>query len=263
MDHSKSLFLFSQSRRIRKFACCLVDHKWFEIAIFALIVINCIILATNRPDITPESQQRLFLSVANNVFAIIFAVEMLLKIIATGMFCGRDAYLKSGWNIMDGSLVVISIIDYSLKILSGASPPILGILRVFRLLRLLVIVNRVPKYKPIVQTLFLSLRPVFHTFLICYAFLIIFGVFGVKLFKGTFYFCAGENLSDYRNVRNRTDCLAKMGNYWMNENFNFNDFGVAKLSLFVLLSRDGWIKIMYNGMNAVGVDQQVKSLKTF
>lgn len=29
------------------------------------------------------------------------------------------------------------------------------------------------------------------------------------------------------------------------------------MSLFVLSSRDGWVNIMYTGLDAVGVDQQV------
>ena len=33
----------------------------------------------------------------------------------------------------------------------------------------------------------------------------------------------------------------------------------ALMSLFVLASRDGWVNIMYTGLDAVGVDQQVQS----
>ena len=29
------------------------------------------------------------------------------------------------------------------------------------------------------------------------------------------------------------------------------------MSLFVLASKDGWVNIMYHGLDAVGVDQQV------
>lgn len=33
------------------------------------------------------------------------------------------------------------------------------------------------------------------------------------------------------------------------------------MSLFVLASKDGWVDIMYDGLDAVGVDQQVKEFK--
>lgn len=32
------------------------------------------------------------------------------------------------------------------------------------------------------------------------------------------------------------------------------------MSLFVLASKDGWVDIMYDGLDAVGVDQQVRVL---
>ena len=34
----------------------------------------------------------------------------------------------------------------------------------------------------------------------------------------------------------------------------------ALMSLFVLASKDGWVNIMYHGLDAVGVDQQVTCL---
>lgn len=33
------------------------------------------------------------------------------------------------------------------------------------------------------------------------------------------------------------------------------------MSLFVLASKDGWVDIMYDGLDAVGVDQQVNIFK--
>ena len=60
-----------------------------------------------------------------------------VQVIAKGFLFGRHAYLKSGWNIMDGSLVVVSIIDIIISLTASHSRHIFGILRVFRLLRTL------------------------------------------------------------------------------------------------------------------------------
>ncbi len=35
----------------------------------------------------------------------------------------------------------------------------------------------------------------------------------------------------------------------------------ALMSLFVLASKDGWVDIMYDGLDAVGVDQQVRTFE--
>lgn len=173
------------------------------------------------------------------------------------MLYGSDAYFMSGWNIMDGALVIISIVDLLMSLISSSSPRIFGILRVFRLLRSLRplrVINRAPGLKLVVETLLSSLRPIGNIVLICCTFFIIFGILGVQMFKGTFYYCDGP---DIKNVKNKTDCLADKRNVWINRKYNFDDLGKALMSLFVLSSRDGWVNIMYTGLDAVGVDQQV------
>ncbi|CAG2177632.1 unnamed protein product, partial [Oppiella nova] len=64
-----------------------------------------------EPKIPPWSAEREFLGVANYVFTVIFAMEMLVKVTAKGLWYGRDAYFKNGWNIMDGILVGVSLFD--------------------------------------------------------------------------------------------------------------------------------------------------------
>ena len=83
-----------------------------------------------RPHIPPDSLERTVLGISNYVFTVVFGVEMLLKVMAWGMFHGREAYFTSGWNIMDGLLVTISVIDILMYLLSSGSPRIFGILRV-------------------------------------------------------------------------------------------------------------------------------------
>ncbi|XP_039290068.1 voltage-dependent T-type calcium channel subunit alpha-1G isoform X3 [Nilaparvata lugens] len=251
-----SLYLFPIDSPFRLACEKFVTQKWFDNAVLLFIGLNCITLAMERPNIPPDSRERLFLATANYIFTVVFAAEMFVKVVAAGMFYGKEAYFTSGWNIMDGSLVIISIIDLLMSLVSSNSPRIFGILRVFRLLRSLRplrVINRAPGLKLVVQTLLSSLRPIGNIVLICCTFFIIFGILGVQLFKGTFFYCEGPNI---KNVRNRTDCLADRRNVWINRKYNFDDLGKALMSLFVLSSRDGWVNIMYTGLDAVGVDQQ-------
>lgn len=62
---------------------------------------------------------------------------MTIKVLAKGLLIGKHAYLKSGWNVMDGFLVFISLTDIVISLTAASSPRIFGILRVFRLLRTL------------------------------------------------------------------------------------------------------------------------------
>ncbi|XP_037028717.1 voltage-dependent T-type calcium channel subunit alpha-1G isoform X5 [Bradysia coprophila] len=251
-----SLYIFAEDNRFRYICTWFVNQKWFDNVILLFIALNCITLAMERPNIPPNCTERYFLATANYVFTAVFTVEMMIKVVAAGMFYGDDAYFNSGWNIMDGSLVSISIIDLLMSLVSDSSPRIFGILRVFRLLRSLRplrVINRAPGLKLVVQTLLSSLRPIGNIVLICCTFFIIFGILGVQLFKGTFFYCEGVEI---KHVKNKTDCLAIPGNVWINRKYNFDDLGKALMSLFVLSSRDGWVNIMYTGLDAVGVDQQ-------
>lgn len=52
-----------------------------------------------------------------------------------GLYLGETAYLRSSWNVLDGFLVFVSLIDIVVSMAGGAK--ILGVLRVLRLLRTL------------------------------------------------------------------------------------------------------------------------------
>ena len=131
----RSLFIFPPENRIRLKCIKLTEHKTFDYVVLIFISLNCITLAMERPKIPPWSTEREVLNAANYIFTFVFAVEMALKVIAKGLFYGDEAYFTSGWNCMDGLLVGVSLFDLTLSMIAQRSPRILGILRVFRLLR--------------------------------------------------------------------------------------------------------------------------------
>uniref|UniRef100_A0A8D1BGT4 Voltage-dependent T-type calcium channel subunit alpha n=1 Tax=Sus scrofa TaxID=9823 RepID=A0A8D1BGT4_PIG len=250
-----SVYLFSPENRFRVLCQTIIAHKLFDYVVLAFIFLNCITIALERPQIEAGSTERIFLTVSNYIFTAIFVGEMTLKIVSLGLYFGEQAYLRSSWNVLDGFLVFVSIIDIVVSLASAGGAKILGVLRVLRLLRTLRplrVISRAPGLKLVVETLISSLKPIGNIVLICCAFFIIFGILGVQLFKGKFYHCLGV---DTRNITNRSDCVA--ANYrWVHHKYNFDNLGQALMSLFVLASKDGWVNIMYNGLDAVAVDQQ-------
>ena len=153
------------------------------------------------------------------------------KVIANGLICGEDTYLHTGWNVMDGFLVIISVIDLvtmqrgtvvTNNNESDAASRLFSMLRVFRLLRTLrplrgsytayrdlshrllrsfVVISRAPGLKLVVQTLLSSLRPIGHIVVICCTFFIIFGILGVQVTHQYSCIC-----SDFESLR----CLAAL-----------------------------------------------------
>uniref|UniRef100_A0A8C0K267 Voltage-dependent T-type calcium channel subunit alpha n=1 Tax=Canis lupus dingo TaxID=286419 RepID=A0A8C0K267_CANLU len=233
----------------------IIAHKMFDHVVLVFIFLNCITIALERPDIDPGSTERVFLSVSNYIFTAIFVAEMMVKVVALGLVSGDHAYLQSSWNVLDGLLVLVSLVDIIVAMASAGGAKILGILRVLRLLRTLRplrVISRAPGLKLVVETLISSLRPIGNIVLICCAFFIIFGILGVQLFKGKFYYCEG---ADTRNISTKAECRA--AHYrWVRRKYNFDNLGQALMSLFVLSSKDGWVNIMYDGLDAVGIDQQ-------
>ncbi|KAL3103108.1 hypothetical protein niasHS_002294 [Heterodera schachtii] len=252
-----SLFLLPRGNSLRERCLRLTGRKWFDYAILFCIGLNCVTLAMERPSIPPGGAERLFLTATGYAFTLIFTMEMLLKVLANGCFFGSFAYFKDGWNVLDGILVVISLTNVVIEaFVSGDSPKIFGVIRVLRLLRALRplrVINRAPGVKLVVMTLISSLKPIGNIVLICCTFFIIFGILGVQLFKGMMFHCVGPDLS---NVSTRADCLAVPRNRWVNQRYNFDNLGQALMSLFVLSSKDGWVSIMYQGIDAVAVDFQ-------
>ncbi|XP_027468787.2 voltage-dependent T-type calcium channel subunit alpha-1H isoform X1 [Zalophus californianus] len=250
-----ALYLFSPQNRFRVSCQKIIAHKMFDHVVLVFIFLNCVTIALERPDIDPGSTERVFLSVSNYIFTAIFVAEMMVKVVALGLVSGEHAYLQSSWNVLDGLLVLVSLVDIVVAMASAGGAKILGILRVLRLLRTLRplrVISRAPGLKLVVETLISSLRPIGNIVLICCAFFIIFGILGVQLFKGKFYYCEG---ADTRNISTKAECRA--AHYrWVRRKYNFDNLGQALMSLFVLSSKDGWVNIMYDGLDAVGIDQQ-------
>uniref|UniRef100_A0A8B9TAF0 Voltage-dependent T-type calcium channel subunit alpha-1G n=1 Tax=Anas platyrhynchos TaxID=8839 RepID=A0A8B9TAF0_ANAPL len=250
---SWSIYIFAPHSRFRLMCNKIITHKMFDHIVLVIIFLNCITIAMERPKIEPHSAVSLRLMFS--VLQVIFLTEMTVKVVALGLCFGEKAYLKSSWNVLDGVLVLISVIDILVSMVSDSGTKILGMLRVLRLLRTLRplrVISRAQGLKLVVETLMSSLKPIGNIVVICCAFFIIFGILGVQLFKGKFFVCQGE---DTRNITNKSDC-AEASYKWVRHKYNFDNLGQALMSLFVLASKDGWVDIMYDGLDAVGVDQQ-------
>ncbi|KAA0722589.1 Voltage-dependent T-type calcium channel subunit alpha-1H [Triplophysa tibetana] len=254
-DHEDwSLYLFSPQNKFRVRCQKIITHKLFDHIVLFFIFFNCITIALERPDIQPDSTVNTITHTGFTTY-IILAVHYKDKVVSLGMYAGPGSYLKSSWNVLDGFLVFVSLVDILVSLASSGGNRILGILRVLRLLRTLRplrVISRAPGLKLVVETLITSLRPIGNIVLICCAFFIVFGILGVQLFKGKFYHCEGF---DTRNITNKSDCLQAKYR-WVRRKYNFDNLGQALMSLFVLSSKDGWVNIMYDGLDAVAVDVQ-------
>ena len=112
----------------------LVVSAFFDNFMTISVVINTVALALDRYQIPPSEKK--ILDTMNTVFTIIFLVEMVFKIAALGI----KKYLSDGMNYMDGTIVILSVIELGMTSASGktgGSSPLktVKIFRIFRVLR--------------------------------------------------------------------------------------------------------------------------------
>ncbi|XP_048575597.1 voltage-dependent T-type calcium channel subunit alpha-1G isoform X2 [Nematostella vectensis] len=252
--HDWSFFMFAPDNRFRQRMRAVCSHRAFDYVILVFIIFSCAVLAIEAPDIAEQGLKRQIIDISMLVFTIIFTIEMLIKLVAMGLVLGPGTYLRDGWDVLDGFLVMVSWIDIIVTYTSHVSPEVLGTLRVFRALRTLRplrVIRRAPGLKLVVQTLLYSLKPIGNTVLIAAIFFVMFGILGVQLFKGKFYYCEGDS-----HVISKQECANSTRGQWVNRRYNFDDLLQALISLFVVSTKDGWVEIMHHGIDAVDVDVQ-------
>lgn len=86
---------------IRRYVRLLVDQKYFQQGILLAILINTLSMGIeyhNQPQ-----ELTAIVETSNIVFSGIFAVEMILKVIAEGPF----KYIANGFNVFDGVIVIL------------------------------------------------------------------------------------------------------------------------------------------------------------
>lgn len=89
------------SSYIRRYVQLLVEHKYFQQGILLAILINTLSMGIeyhNQPE-----ELTAIVETSNVVFSAIFAVEMLLKVLAEGPF----KYIANGFNVFDGVIVIL------------------------------------------------------------------------------------------------------------------------------------------------------------
>jgi hypothetical protein len=93
----RSLFVLGKQNPLRKAAVYAITNKYFDYAMLATIVANCVALGmySHQPgfDETPMAQ---FLQIADYCFLGVFSLEMLLKVLAMGLVLAPGTYLRSG-----------------------------------------------------------------------------------------------------------------------------------------------------------------------
>lgn len=185
---------------------------------------------------------------------IVFALEATSKIIVFGFYlCGSTSYIRSGWNILDFSVVLVAIFSLSV---TSVNVSFIKILRLLKILRPLRIISRNPGLKISLRALAIAIPGILNVCIISLIFYIIFGVIGVNYFKGRYFYCNVTQLLDPNvldNIITKWDCINN-GGLWYDNYQNFDNIKHALMTLFETSTTCDWSELMYKGAASVGID---------
>lgn len=185
----KSLFFFGPRNPIRKNAHAIVNHPHFDSIILVLLMASTISVALDNPLVAPESSRTRVLAHLDLGLTILFVLEVVLKVIAQGLYFNANGYLKNNWNVMDFVITTIGVFSLNSD---DSKLAFLQNLRTFRALRPLRMINRNAGMKLVVSSLFASIPQILNVLMVVLLLLTIFSILAVNNFKGKLYSCNGD-----------------------------------------------------------------------
>ena len=182
------------------------------------VLFNTICLSLDRYGIDEDTFN--FLSTANTIFTYVFISEMGLKIIGLGIY----RYVSEMMNILDGVVVVLSLVELTLASGGGAISAFrsVRIFRTFRVIRITRLLRSMKEMTVILNALLNSLNSLMYLFILVFLMLFIFALIGMQIYGGQMYF--EENVDGVPGVPRQ----------------NYNSFYWSFQTCFQLFTQENW-----------------------
>ena len=201
---------------VRAWCYRVTSSNYFEGFIMTCIILNTVIMSmTYFGETAPYS---LALEIINYVFAVIFTVEAVLKLVAL-----HRQYFKDSWNVFDFVIVLGTNIGLVLKLALNINiGPIATVVRTFRVGRIFRLIKSAKSLRQLFQTLILTLPSLGNVGGLLFLLFFIYAVMGVQLFSKV-------QLQDS-----------------LNHHANFQTFWLAVVTLMRASTGEAWNYIMYD-----------------
>lgn len=194
----------------------LVQRSSFEVLINTCIIVNAVFMAAQF--FGQPHELTVTLEVMNRVFAALFTVEAVLKLLGLGR-----QYFKDNWNVFDFSTTIGSLVGIVLTITTSSNVgSIATVVRTFRIARLLRLVRSWHGLRKLITTLLITLPALSNIAGLLFLLYFIYAIMGVQIFAKVKY---GESL---------------------NHHAHFRDFGTALITLVRSSTGEAWNDIMYD-----------------
>ncbi|KFV44559.1 Sodium channel protein type 5 subunit alpha, partial [Gavia stellata] len=202
-------------RAVKEKVKLVILDPFVDLLIMVCIIVNTLFMALEYPDMPRNYQQMIFIS--DKVFTLIFAAEMILKIIALDPY----NYFQQKWNIFDSIVVMVGLISFKENLSS------------FRLLRIFKLAKSWPALNTLMKIILNSVGALGNLTLVLVITVFIFAVVG-KQVLGTYY------KNNYCKIN--TDQHLR---------WHMKDFCHSFLIIFRILCGE-WIETMWECMEVAG-----------
>jgi len=193
-----------------------VDAKWFNKSIMALIFLSTLFMATESYG--QADYWTSFLKSSNYVFTTAFTVEMVLKLAAMGPI----VYFSEAFNYVDAVVVIGSLVE----ILAGGavSLSILRTVRMVRVVRGTKLVKSSKTLRKLLYTIIEGIKALKDFGLLLGLFVFVFVVLGMQMFGGK---------PEFEGSRR-----------------NFDNIGEGSITVIEMLTGNAWFHVMWLAMKA-------------
>ena len=248
-----SCFCVPPHHKWREAAYDVVKHEAFERVMFLLIGLSCVVMALERPGMEKSLERTL--KRVDLALAVCFALEVSLKSFAFGL----RRFLRERVNRLDLCIVLFAILEICLTSAGGLGA--IRSLRILRAIRPLRALTKSPGMRMVLKSVALSVGAMANVSAVLLLVFAVFGILGVQIFAGRFYRC------DDPTVPNKAACVGTyvhpvtgitLQRTWANAYLNFDSLPDALVSLFVASTLDGYGQLLFDGLDATGVDEQPK-----
>ena len=211
-------------------------NKWFNGFVTGIIIINTVVMGLEK---YPEDPVMVAVSnVLNLIFTFIFILEMIIKMIGLGL----RGYAADSFNVFDGTVVTISIVELILAYL-GTEGGGLAILRSLRLVRVFKLARSWTDLQNLLKTIMGSLADVTSAAMLMLLVVFIFALLGMQFFGGLWTSDAFGGGCERVNMTVTCDSDGV-------PRANFDDIGWSIITVFQVLTGENWNDLLWQGIAA-------------
>jgi hypothetical protein len=157
--------------RFQKLCEIICKDPFLDLLITLCIIANTVFMALEKRPMEEDFEK--MLQDANTIFTLIFALEMVIKLIGLHPYY----YFQDTWNIFDAFIVTMSLMEFILVNVSSFSA-----LRTFRLMRVMKLAKSWPTLNMLMKIIINAMGALGNLILVLIIILFIFAVVGMQLF---------------------------------------------------------------------------------